>query len=102
MSIPGLSNVDVPADAGVVPPSRSDALVAAWREYFRHLDQAPAHPAARDFMDRDLRGALTRLIPADASVLEAGCGMGDLLAGLPNAEREGIDWLPEIVERARA
>jgi len=53
-------------------------------------------------MDRDLQGALARLIPADASVLEAGCGLGDLLAALPNAERQGIDWLPEIVERASA
>ena len=48
-----------------------------------------AHPAARDFMDRDLQAALARLIPADASVLEAGCGLGDLLASLPNARPQG-------------
>jgi SAM-dependent methyltransferase len=103
MSISGLSNMaDTIAPSQTDPPSRSEALVAAWREYFRHLDQAPEHPAARDFMDRDLQGALSRLIPADASVLEAGCGLGDLLAALPNHQREGIDWLPEIVDRARA
>ena len=35
------------------------------------------------------------MIPADASVLEVGCGEGDLLAALPNARRMGIDYLPE-------
>ena len=53
-------------------------------------------------MDRDLQAALARLIPADATVLEAGCGLGDLLASLPNGVRKGIDFLPEMVDRARA
>ena len=85
-----------------LPPSRTEALAAAWREYFRESAQPPAHPAARDFMEQDLAGALSRLIPGDATVLEAGCGDGDLLAALPNAERCGFDFLPEMVERARA
>ena len=85
-----------------MPPSRSDTLVEAWREYFRHTDESLRHPEARDFMDVDLRGALARLIPPGATVLEAGCGQGDLLASLPNPVRKGIDLLPEIVERARA
>ena len=42
------------------------------------------------------------MIPADASVLEVGCGEGDLLAALPNARRQGIDYLPETIARARA
>jgi SAM-dependent methyltransferase len=64
--------------------------------------QAPPHPAARDFLQRDLIGSLARLVPADAAVLEVGCGEGDLLAGLPNRRRMGVDYLPEVVVRARA
>ncbi len=94
-----------PGEAGaasVEPPSRSDALVAAWRDFFLRAEEPPPHPAARDFMDRDLQSALARVIPADAMVLEAGSGLGDLLASLPNGVRKGIDFLPEMVDRARA
>jgi hypothetical protein len=91
-----------PDAVGVAPPSRSDGLIAAWRAYFRDADAPPTHPAARDFMHVDLAGALARLIPADATVLEAGCGQGDLLAALPNPVRKGIDFLPEVIDRARA
>ena len=62
-----------------------------------------AHPAARDFLHaRHRRRRWPASIPADASVLEAGCGEGDLLAALPNARRAGIDYLPDAIERARA
>jgi len=82
--------------------SRSEELAAAWRDYFaRAAHQAPAHPAARDFMARDLQETLARLIPDDASVLEVGCGAGDLLAALPHRVRAGVDLLPEVVEEAR-
>ena len=40
-------------------------------------------------------------MPADASVLEVGCGEGELLAALPNRVRTGVDMLPEVVEAAR-
>jgi SAM-dependent methyltransferase len=81
---------------------RADELAAAWREYFaRAARENPAHPAARDFMARDLQQTLARLIPSDASVLEVGCGAGDLLAALPHAVRAGVDVLPEVVEEAR-
>jgi SAM-dependent methyltransferase len=89
------------AAAGSEPPSRSDALVESWRAYFAQADQPPRHPAARDYMDRDLQTALARLIPADATVLEAGCGLGELVASLPNTVRKGIDFLPEMVAEAR-
>ncbi len=92
----------LPFDETVSPPSRADALEATWREYYRHAGEAPRNPAARDFLHQDLAGALARLIPADASVLEVGSGEGDLLAALPNARRRGIDYLPETVARARA
>ena len=83
-------------------PSRTEALEAAWREFHRTAAQAPPHPAARDFLQRDLIESLARLVPADAAVLEVGCGEGDLLAGLPTRRRMGIDYLPEVVARARA
>ena len=84
------------------PPSRAEALEATWRAYYQSAAEAPRHPAARDFLHRDLTEALARLIPVDASVLEVGCGEGDLLAALPNARRQGIDYLPETIGRARA
>lgn len=82
-------------------PSRTEQLEATWREYYRSAAEPPPHPAARDFLHRDLQEALSRLIPPDASVLEVGCGAGDLLAALPNERRHGIDYLPEMVARAR-
>jgi SAM-dependent methyltransferase len=87
---------------GVSAPSRAEALEATWRAFYRQAGEAPRHPAARDFLHRDLVTALGRLVPADASALEVGCGEGDLLAALPNPRRKGIDYLPETVERARA
>jgi SAM-dependent methyltransferase len=84
------------------PESRSVALATAWREYFRQAAvSAPRHPGARDFMNEDLKRTLRRLIPEDASVLEVGCGAGDLLASLPNPQRVGVDMLPEVVEEAQ-
>ena len=52
-------------------------------------------------MNADLREALGRLIPSDASVLEVGCGWGDLIGALPQAKRAGVDFLPENVAEAR-
>jgi SAM-dependent methyltransferase len=82
--------------------SRAEALAAAWRAYYERAGEAPRHPAARDFLRDDVTAALARLIPADASVLEVGCGEGALLAALPNQHRAGVDYLPELVARARA
>ncbi|HEX4404467.1 MAG TPA: glycosyltransferase [Polyangia bacterium] len=89
------------ADARL-PPSRAEALEAAWRAYYAGAAEPPRHPAARSAMQHDLESALARLIPRDASVLEAGSGDGDLLASLPNAVRHGVDYLPEVVAAARA
>jgi len=52
-------------------------------------------------MNEDLRTALARLVSPEARVLEVGCGGGDLLGSLPNAQRMGIDIVPELVKRAR-
>jgi 2-polyprenyl-3-methyl-5-hydroxy-6-metoxy-1,4-benzoquinol methylase len=83
--------------------SRSEALASAWREFYARGDrEGPRHPAARDFLADDLKQALARLIPPDASVLEVGSGAGDLLAALPNPVRTGVDARPEAVAAARA
>jgi SAM-dependent methyltransferase len=85
--------------------SRSAGLREAWRAYYAKAGrESPRHPQARDHLQRDLAEALGRLIPADASVLEIGCGRGDLLASLPNpqgAARVGIDQFDEAVAEAR-
>jgi len=40
-------------------------------------------------------------VPPGATVLEIGCGTGDLLAALRPAEGMGIDLSPKLIERAR-
>jgi len=82
-------------------PSRTEALEAVWRAYYATAAEPPRHPAARSALRADLEGALARLVPSDASVLEAGSGDGSLLASLPNTVRHGIDYLPEVVTAAR-
>ncbi len=42
------------------------------------------------------------LIPADASVLEIGCGSGELLAGIQAARKVGIDLSPRQIAAATA
>jgi 2-polyprenyl-3-methyl-5-hydroxy-6-metoxy-1,4-benzoquinol methylase len=80
----------------------SDGLTEEWREYFRKAAfENPAHPQARDFLARDLRETLARMIPPDASVLDVGCGTGEILASLPNQERVGVAPLPEVAAEAR-
>jgi SAM-dependent methyltransferase len=85
------------------PQSRSEALAESWRRYYRQAsEQEPRRPAARDYLHDDLAEALGRMVPGDASVLEVGCGEGELLARLPNPRRAGVDMLPEVIARARA
>jgi SAM-dependent methyltransferase len=90
------------AAAPPTPPSKSEVLEAAWRDFHARSREMPPHPGAHGFLHRDLMEAFARLVPADASVLEFGCGEGDLLAALPNPRRMGIDYLPEAIERARS
>jgi SAM-dependent methyltransferase len=86
-------------------PSSTDnghGLTEEWQEYFRKDTFAlPTHPAAREFLERDLRETLGRWIPLDASVLDVACGTGDLLAALPNRERLGLAISPEAAAEAR-
>jgi SAM-dependent methyltransferase len=69
----------------------------------RFYDEAPAEtkPAALSY-----RALLARyynlLIPPDASVLEIGCGNGELLAAIRAARKTGIDLSPARIAAARA
>lgn len=55
----------------------------------------------RFFHDEDLR-YMRFLIPSGLRVLELGCGIGDLLAGLEPSHGVGIDFSEPMIERARA
>ena len=76
----------------------------------RHLDKlrafydsAPAEPTAGGRFYRKLLAVYYRnLIPAGASVLEIGCGAGNLLELLPNRDIVGIDLSDNQVAAARA
>jgi len=81
--------------------SAGGTLTEAWQAHFRRTAfEKPAHPAAREFLERDLRDTLKRWIPPEASVLDASCGTGELLASLPNRERVGVAWLPDLAGEA--
>lgn len=75
----------------------------------KHLDRVrdffEAAPKEKLWSSRGYHQLLARyygqMIPADASVLEIGCGTGDLLAQLPNRAVTGIDLSPQQIERAR-
>jgi 2-polyprenyl-3-methyl-5-hydroxy-6-metoxy-1,4-benzoquinol methylase len=101
-SIAGAAAGAAARDRGSAEQEASSALATAWRAYFSNAYRdGPRRPAARDYMADDLRRALCRLIASDASVLEVGCGAGDLVASLPQTTRAGVDFVPEAVGEAR-
>src|SRR5689334_15655836 len=75
---------------------------AAVRDLFDRLAPEVDRWAARNraFHDADI-AYLRFLIPAGASVLEIGCGLGDVLAALAPSRGVGIDLSPAIIERAK-
>jgi len=75
-------------------------------ELARHFDWVSEHDrrerrVQRGFHDQ-IAAQLRHLIPAGASVLEAGCGRGELLRALAPARGVGIDISPKMLEQARA
>lgn len=64
-----------------------------------------AAPAAVQWGARQYRALLARyynlLIPPEASVLEIGCGSGELLARLHARDKTGVDLSPAQIEAAR-
>ncbi len=79
------------------------ALTASHLERLRlFFDQAPAKLPAGPLYYRDLLAHdYNLLIPEGASVLEIGCGSGELLARLRTQRVTGIDLSPVQIERAR-
>lgn len=66
-------------------------------------DAAPTEPQAGARAYRSLLAHYYNLlIPADASVLEIGCGSGELLSRLRARRKVGIDVSPAQIEAARA
>jgi SAM-dependent methyltransferase len=90
-------------DDSVFPTPRAlTPRQAAVRSLFDRLAPEVDAWAARNraFHDADL-AYLRFLIPAHASVLEIGCGLGDVLAALEPARGVGIDLAPAIIARAQ-
>ena len=69
------------------------------KHYFDQLD-APLSTFARGYR-RLLARYYSLLIPRDCSVLELGCGTGELLKHIPAARRVGQDFSSQQIERAK-
>jgi len=83
------------------------ALPDITREHLDHIrafyENTPTVPrwASRGYR-RLLAHYYNLIIPAEASVLEVGCGAGELLGQLHAARRVGVDLSPRQIEAARA
>jgi SAM-dependent methyltransferase len=73
--------------------------VAHWDRIAKQRDQI--HSLGGYYHDR-IKQIYQNAVPPDASVLEIGCGEGDLLASLRPASGVGVDFSHEMIERARA
>lgn len=82
-----------------LPPQTSSAAHAV-REHFDN-DVKPLGALAQAYR-RLLAHYYNLLIPTDGSVLEIGCGSGDLLRHLHTRRRVGLDIAPRRIEAARA
>ncbi len=70
--------------------------------YFETI--APKRPASRkrnNFYWEDITSYCDYFINENCSVLEIGCGTGELLAGLKSTDKTGIDFSSKMVEIAR-
>jgi SAM-dependent methyltransferase len=81
------------------PLVAEDPQLARVRECFDSAEAVTSR--AGRWYRRTLARYYTRLIPVDASVLEVGCGGGDLLRHLPHRDVTGVDLSEHQVERAR-
>jgi len=70
-----------------------------------HFDQVAAdrpHWIERSrYYHEDVRALISFMVPPGSTVLEVGCGTGDLLAALAPARGLGVDFSPEMVRVAR-
>ncbi len=89
------------------PPRPSVELPALVAERLKQTaDFYDQHPTRLNSLSAGYRRLLAKyyryIIPATASVLEVGCGAGDLLALLPNQDVEGIDCSAEQIAQAKS
>src|SRR3989338_7786783 len=72
------------------------------RDHFDHLADVRARFVRRNrYYYADLDRWLSYIVPRDARVVELGCGIGNIIKALPNAEKTGIDFSPKMVEAAK-
>ncbi len=84
-------------------PAASDLTRQHLEKIRAFYDAAPTvHGAAARSYRRLLAHYYNLLIPADASVLEIGCGNGELLAQIRAKRKVGVDLSPRQIEAARA
>jgi len=85
------------------PASVRSPTADAWQRHFERADAGRSrYRFAAAARAADLASALRRLVPADARVLEVGCGRGKLLAALPNPVRHGLDSAARAVALAQS
>jgi glycosyltransferase involved in cell wall biosynthesis len=92
-------SVDVSPESAVL----EDPYKVEVREHYdRVAARRDAFHRRNSYYHQYLLSALGRLVPQGRSVLELGCGTGDLLAGLNPAVGVGVDISPAMIAIARA
>lgn len=67
------------------------SLAPSWARYRSH----------RAYYWRQITSFVSFYINPGQSVLEIGCAAGDLIAGVPGAQKVGVDFCPELIAQAR-
>jgi SAM-dependent methyltransferase len=81
--------------------SLSEHVVSHLGAIKNHFDLGfPLSPQALTYREI-LAGYYSLLIPPDSTVLEVGCGSGELLARLPGKKRCGVDLSEKQIDLAR-
>ena len=88
-------------DTGNPAPALSPGVESQLREVRRLYDGCEKRPHFSKAYLQMLSRYLRRIIPSRASLLEVGCGGGELLELLGNKDSTGIDLSPGLIERAR-
>ena len=90
-----------------IADDRPDAAQAAYREArMAHWDSLARQPdrwtELGGYYHERLIEIYRFLVPPGQSIIELGCGHGDLLAALQPSSGVGVDFSPEQIERARS
>ncbi|MDD2706392.1 MAG: bifunctional class I SAM-dependent methyltransferase/glycosyltransferase family 2 protein [Verrucomicrobiae bacterium] len=71
------------------------------REHYDRIAANRANWRGNRFFQRETEYLYTGLIPEGASILQVGCGLGDLLAALKPVRGVGVDFSSKTIEFAR-